>query len=92
MNQKTAIILGDRDKKRIGESLGAVLMKSISILLNERVKKYRAIEADCIADAMIKLAESLLKMQIVNTDLLQKLGNKKRNIFRQRLVYNDKTL
>lgn len=74
---RPSLILGERDKMRLGESLGAVLMKSISIFLNGRAKKYRAIEADCIADAMIKLAISLPKMQIVDSDLLQKLGTEK---------------
>lgn len=74
---RPSLILGDRNKMRFGESLGAVLMKLISVFLNGRAKKYRAIEAGCIAEAMINLAKSLPKMQIINSDLIQKLGNEK---------------
>ena len=74
---RPSLILGTRDEKRFGESLGAVMLKLTNVFLFGRLKKYRAIEADCIADAMISLAKSLPNMQIVNSDIIQKLGREK---------------
>jgi uncharacterized protein YbjT (DUF2867 family) len=72
---RPSLILGDRGERRFGESLAAVFMKLIAVFLIGRAKKYRAIEADCIAEAMITLANSLPKIKIVDSDLLQKLGS-----------------
>ncbi len=71
---RPSLILGPRNEKRLGESLGAVVMKISHVLLTGSLKKYRAIEADCIANAMIKLAKSKHNTQIVNSDVIQKLG------------------
>ena len=72
---RPSLILGNRGERRFGESLAAVFMKLIAVFLIGRAKKYRAIEADCIAEAMIKLANSLPKIKIVDSDILQKLGS-----------------
>ena len=74
---RPSLIIGERDKMRFGENLAAVMMKLFSVFLQGRAIKYRAIEADCIAEAMIKLANSLPGMEIVNSDLIQKLGSEK---------------
>ena len=71
---RPSLILGQRNEKRFGESLGAVMLKLSSVFLRGGLKKYRAIEAACIADAMISLARSLPDMQIVPSDVIQKLG------------------
>ena len=71
---RPSLILGQRNEKRFGESLGVVVFKLVNVFLIGRLKKYRSIEADCIADAMITLAESLPDLQIVPSDLIQKLG------------------
>jgi uncharacterized protein YbjT (DUF2867 family) len=71
---RPSLILGNRDEKRFGESLGAILLKLTDLFLIGRLKKYRAIEADCIAGAMISLAKSNPNIQIVNSDIIQKLG------------------
>ncbi len=74
---RPSLILGNRNEKRFGESLGAILMKLTNIFLVGRLKKYRAIEAECIAAAMLSLARSKPNEQIVNSDLIQKLGEEK---------------
>jgi uncharacterized protein YbjT (DUF2867 family) len=71
---RPSLILGERDERRFGESLGAVMMKLSNFFLRGRLKTYRAIEADCIADAMISLAKSKPDLTIVNSDIIQKLG------------------
>lgn len=62
---RPSLIMGERDQRRIGEHVGAVLLKLTSVFLVGRLKKFRAIEADCIASAMISLATSKPEMQIV---------------------------
>ena len=71
---RPSLILGERNESRIGESLGAFVMKLTNALLVGRLKKYRAIEAACIAEAMIKLAKSKPDMQIVSSDVIQELA------------------
>jgi len=72
---RPSLILGERNERRLGESIGAMLLKLTSIFLAGRWKKYRAIEADCIASAMINLAKTRPEIQIVHSDLIQEYGN-----------------
>lgn len=71
---RPSLILGTREKRRFGESLGALVLKISSVFLVGPLKKYRAIEADCIAAAMIHLALSKPPSGIVISDKLQELG------------------
>ena len=71
---RPSLILGKRGESRLGESIGASVMKGVNALLVGRIKKYRAIEADCIAAAMIQLALSKPEGGIVLSDKLQALG------------------
>ena len=72
---RPSLILGERNEKRTGEIIGARLLKLTSDLLVGKLKKYRAIEADHIAAAMIALAKSKPDMKIVESDLLQELAS-----------------
>jgi uncharacterized protein YbjT (DUF2867 family) len=72
---RPSLILGDREKNRIGEKIGALLLSFLSIFLRGRYRKYRAIKADCIASAMIELAASKPDIQIVDSARIQELGN-----------------
>lgn len=71
---RPSLILGGRDERRMGESAGAFVMKLTNTLLVGKLKKYRAIGADCIAAAMINLAKSKPESQVVPSDVLQELG------------------
>jgi len=71
---RPSLILGQRKEKRISENLGAVVLKATNALLVGNMKKYRAIEADCIAAAMIQLAFSRPPSGIILSDKLQELG------------------
>jgi len=71
---RPSLILGKRAETRMGESLGAAVLKFTNAVLVGRLKKYRAIEADCIAAAMIHLALSKPPTGIVISDKLQELG------------------
>ncbi len=52
-----SLILGNRGEVRIGEQIGVVLMKGLSFAMLGPLKKYRAIQADTIANAMVSLAQ-----------------------------------
>ena len=69
-----SLILGERKEKRPAESAGAAILKFTNGFLTGRLKKYRPIQADDIAAAMIKLAKSKPKIQIVESDLIQELA------------------
>ena len=68
---RPSLIMGNRAERRIGESVGAAVLKFTNVVLVGRLKKYRAIEADCIAAAMIHLAISKPPSGIVMSDKLQ---------------------
>ncbi len=72
---RPSLILGKRTENRLSENLGAVVLKATNALLVGKMKKYRAIEADCIAAAMIQLAKIRPLSGIVLSDKLQELGN-----------------
>lgn len=71
---RPSLILGERNEKRLGESAGAVLLKLSHFFFIGKLKKYRAIKADCIAAAMISIVKLKPDMQIVNSDLIQEFG------------------
>ncbi|MFO7671979.1 MAG: NAD-dependent epimerase/dehydratase family protein [Bacteroidales bacterium] len=74
---RPSLILGDRNERRIGESIGAIVMKLTDVLLVGKLKKYRAIEADCVASAMIRLAKSGYKSQVVESDVIREFGRER---------------
>ena len=73
---RPSLILGERNEKRLGEAVGAILLKLSHLFLIGNLKKYRAIKADCIAAAMINIAKTLPELQIVNSDLIQEFGGR----------------
>ena len=74
---RPSLIMGKRTERRIGESVGGVVMKFTNAFLVGRLKKYRPIEADCIAAAMINLTKTKPPTGVVNSDKLQELGRDK---------------
>ena len=57
------------------EKLRSRSVKLSHLFLIGKLKKYRAIKADCIAAAMISMANSLPELQIVSSDLIQEIGS-----------------
>lgn len=51
-----SLLLGDRKESRLGEQVGEAVMTSLSFLMQGPLKKYRAIEAEAVAFAMVQLA------------------------------------
>ncbi|OUJ73050.1 NAD-dependent epimerase/dehydratase family protein [Hymenobacter crusticola] len=54
---RPSLLLGERADKRVGEQIGAVLMKLLSPLLLGPLRKYRAVSARAVAQAMMHAAE-----------------------------------
>lgn len=73
---RPSFIGGKRDEKRLGEKMGIAFAKFIQPLLQGRLKKYRLIEAETIAQAMIYLANTKPGIQIVPSDKIQTFGSK----------------
>ena len=65
---RPSFIIGNRNEKRFGESIGVGLIKLLRFLLLGKLRKYRGIEADSIASAMICLANTKTDAHIVESD------------------------
>lgn len=72
---KPSLIKGLREEKRLGESIGAFLIKLTQFFLIGGLRKYRAIEADTIAKAMHRLAQSKPTLRIIESDKIEELGS-----------------
>ena len=74
---RPSLLLGERIGFRLGEEIGKFFAKFISRLLFGSLRKYRAIEASVLAEAMVILASSKdTGIMIVESDRLQLLGMK----------------
>ena len=71
-----SLIVGNRNETRTGEIIGSFIFKLINPLMLGGLKKYRSIEADTIAKALIKLAETTPKEHTFTSDEIQKWGSK----------------
>ena len=72
---RPSIILGKRNETRMGENMGKTLMNLFQFLLIGKLKKYKPIEAEKIALAMIKLADTLPDTSIVESDQISNLSD-----------------
>lgn len=70
-----SFVVGDRNENRAGEKFGIVLAKFIKPIMIGPMKKYRAIQADTIANAMIYLANHSLKNVVIPSDEIQLFGS-----------------
>jgi len=69
-----SFIVGDRKEKRAGEKLGIAFSRLVQPLLIGPAKKYRAIRAETIANAMIYLANHGNDSTVISSDQIQSLG------------------
>jgi len=70
--QKTAILRpsligGDRDERRVLEKIGLVVFKIIQPLFIGPLKKYKIVNADCIAQAMLNIANTTSNTNVIIT-------------------------
>ena len=72
---RPSFIAGRRKNPRFGEGVGIVFAKLIKPIMVGGLKKYRLIEADTIANAMIYLANTKPDIQIVESNRLEIFGS-----------------
>ncbi len=73
---RPALIGGERDENRTLEKMGLVVFKLIQPVLIGKLKKYRIVNAETIAQAMIHLANSNNHYEgIITSDHINTLGN-----------------
>lgn len=74
---RPSMLLGDREEFRLGEVIGKIVMKGLAFLFIGKLKKYKAIEAAVVANAMVKLSKSNSSLiSTIQSDELMKLGSK----------------
>ena len=71
---RPSMIGGNRNEFRIAEKIGGVLMKVLNPLFIGSLRKYRIIDADIIANAMIELANNGINKQIIESDQIYRIG------------------
>lgn len=71
---RPSLIKGKRDEDRLGEKIGSIIMKVLSPFLLGKWKKYRAIEAETIANALHALAQAKPDYKIIESDKIQEIG------------------
>lgn len=73
---RPSVLLGDRPENRWGEQLAGVLGKGIDRITGGMLTKYRPIEAEVVAKAMISAAQRLEEgIHVYPSDYLQELAN-----------------
>lgn len=77
---RPSLLLGKRNEKRFGEDMGRVLYSVFKFLFIGPLKKYRGIQASDVAKAMVVLAEHGLGTAIVESNILQQLSRKYKNL------------
>ena len=70
-----SIITGDRNEKRLGESIAKGLMKTIKPLLVGSLKKYRPISSNVIARAMASLPKGNWPSGIISSQDIHKIAS-----------------
>jgi len=71
---RPSIIGGNRNENRPTEKTGIAIFKLLQPLMLGKLKKYKIIEAENIAKAMIKLANEKPETQIIESDKIQELA------------------
>ncbi len=71
---RPSLINGKREENRLGEGIGSIIMKMINPFLFGGWEKYRAIEAETIANAMHALAQAKPDYKIIESDKIQEIG------------------
>ncbi|GGF86721.1 oxidoreductase [Paenibacillus abyssi] len=73
---RPSLLLGDREEFRLGERIGGAAAKPLSFLLNGPLRKYRAIEATTVAEAMVAAVqrESNPGVHIYESDRIEQIA------------------
>ena len=72
---RPSLLLGKREEKRITEDIGAAVARIINPTLLGKMRKYRAIQAQIVANAMVEVSlKNLSGIHIIESDEIQKIG------------------
>ncbi len=71
---RPSILLGNRVEFRFGEEVGKILMHVLSFLFIGPLKKYKGIQVVKVAKAMIRLANSVNRMTVVDSEKIHEIG------------------
>ena len=72
---RPSLLLGERPEKRPLEDFGKILFRIFSFLFIGPLKKYKGINAEIVAKAMIRVANNVPAKTIYESDQIQKLGS-----------------
>ena len=72
---RPSILLGNRKTFRLGERIGILVMKALSIFFLGSLKKYKPIQVERVAKAMVEIAEKDFEKETFLSDELEKIGN-----------------
>lgn len=71
-----SLLLGNRTEFRLGEKIGGFFMKLFSFIFIGSIKKYKPIESETVAKAMLTLGQkNNLGFKIYESDEIQEIGN-----------------
>jgi uncharacterized protein YbjT (DUF2867 family) len=71
---RPSMLLGERTETRIGEQIGQVVMQGVAPLMVGGLKKYQAISAETVAEAMVHVARKELSgTYVFESDKIQAL-------------------
>lgn len=73
---RPSLLLGARKEKRFGEKMGAIFLSIFEFLLIGKMKNYRSIRADVVAEAMILLAQKQTVSRVFLSDELNLIVKK----------------
>ena len=68
---RPSILLGNRKENRIGEKIGIFVMKLLSPLFLGKLKKYKPIKVENVANAMVNIAQNNYQETIFESDQLE---------------------
>lgn len=71
---RPSLIKGNRSEMRVGEDVGNLVLQFMNPFMIGRLKKYRSIKAETIADALWKLPTVNPKKQILLSDEIKEIG------------------
>ena len=71
---RPSILLGKRKGHRPGENIGKYVMQKLSPFFLGNLKKYKPIQAQCVAKSMIAIAQYNYQKTIFESDQLEEIG------------------
>lgn len=73
---RPSLITGTRQEKRWVEDWGNIFVRLLNPLMLGKLKKYRSIKAESIAETLYKLPDMQIEQQIILSDAIQQIAEK----------------